>query len=254
MVYGRPMPLDPHVQSVIDAYLAGASGLVSGMYLYGSVALDDFRYPHSDIDFVALVDGPLDTEATTILEAVHQSLPGPVFDGIYLTAGQLAAGPEGLTPTPFARDRRLHEPGVFEHNPITWHTLVSHGIRCAGPDLAELKVWQDPARLKAYTRTNVDEYWRGLHAQGGAFESEPWPGGIMWIVLGIPRLHYTLATGGITSKTGGGQHALATFGPKWHPLIKACLAQRLGGEAPSPALWPQALDFLAMAIEETVAL
>lgn len=247
------MSLPRDVRDVIDVYLSRASGIINGLYLYGSVAQDDFCPPHSDIDFVALVDE--DSPDIEALDALHQSLPGPAFDGIYLTARQLAVGPEAIGPTLFARDHRLHQPGKFEHNPITWHSLASQGVHCAGRPLSELDIWRDRDALLDYTRTNVDEYWRGLLVRGAAVETEPSPGGIMWVVLGIPRLHYTLATGGdLTSKTGAGEHALATFGAEWHPLVEACLTQRLGGEAPSPTLWPLALAFLAMAIDETLSL
>jgi Nucleotidyltransferase domain len=117
-VYGRPMSLDPNVRATVDVYLDSTAGLIDGLYLYGSVALGDFRPPHSDIDFLAIVDGPLDAAA---LDWVHRSLPGPVFDGIYLTTDQLAAGPIDLAPTRFARDRRLHQPGRFEQNPPLTH-------------------------------------------------------------------------------------------------------------------------------------
>jgi hypothetical protein len=81
--------------------------------------------------------------------------------------------------------------------------------------MSGLKVWQDPACLATYTRTNVDEYRRA----------------------GIPRLHRTRATGGITRQDRAGEHALATLDPR--------------GEPPSPALRPQVLGFPAISIEET---
>jgi len=245
------MSLDPNVRAAVDAYLASTVGLIDGLYLYGSVALGDFHPPHSDIDFVAIVDRPLDKAA---LDSVHRSLPGPVFDGIYLTTAQLAAGPVDLAPTHFARERRLHEPGRFEQNPVTWHSLAGNGIRCGGPELGDLEIWRDPAELARWTRGNVEEYWRDLLKRGGAYDLEPFPGGMMWVVLGVPRLHYTLATRAITSKSGAGEYALTVFDEEWHDLIRACLAQRRGGEAPSPSLWPHALDFLAMSIDETLRL
>ena len=48
-------------------------------------------------------------------------------------------------------------------------------------------------------------------------------------MLGAPRLHYTLATGDITSKTGAGRWALEQF-PEYGELVGAALAWRATGE------------------------
>lgn len=50
---------------------------------------------------------------------------------------------------------------------------------------------------------------------------------VPWCTLGIPRLHALLATNQFVSKTGAGQHAIATF-PQWAALSKRCLAHRAG--------------------------
>jgi hypothetical protein len=42
----------------------------------------------------------------------------------------------------------------------------------------------------------------------------------------VSRLHYTLATGDITSKEGAGQHALRTFPDRWHRLVNESLRIR----------------------------
>jgi hypothetical protein len=49
---------------------------------------------------------------------------------------------------------------------------------------------------------------------------------VAWGVLGISRLHYTLATGRITSKAGAGQHALMTFDARWHPILREAIRIR----------------------------
>lgn len=92
------MSVDPLVQTTVNAYLSAAAGLIDGLYLYGSVALDDFRPGQSDIDFVALIGGRLDGEALASLETLHRDLPGPYFDGLYLSREELAAGPLAIEP------------------------------------------------------------------------------------------------------------------------------------------------------------
>lgn len=83
------MPLHPLVEDVVGTYLAlvdaEASGLVEGLYLEGSVALEDFRPRASDIDFVAVTASPLHDSALAALERVHARLGEhrrrPFFDG-----------------------------------------------------------------------------------------------------------------------------------------------------------------------------
>ena len=50
--------------------------------------------------------------------------------------------------------------------------------------------------------------------------------GTVWIVLGVSRLHYTLATGKICSKEAAGSYALQTFPEQWYGVIKEALRIR----------------------------
>jgi hypothetical protein len=50
---------------------------------------------------------------------------------------------------------------------------------------------------------------------------------LAWVVLGPPRLHYTLATGDITSKAGAGGYLAAQF-PQYAELALRTVAGRRG--------------------------
>ena len=58
----RVLRLPPPVDDIVSGYLElahlEAPGLIQGLYLVGSVALDDFRPRTSDIDFVAVTGPP----------------------------------------------------------------------------------------------------------------------------------------------------------------------------------------------------
>ncbi len=51
---------------------------------------------------------------------------------------------------------------------------------------------------------------------------------LQWCVPGVARLHYTIATGDITSKSGACRYALSTFPITWHAVINEALALRRG--------------------------
>ena len=59
----RPI-LPPSVERLVAAYLtlvdAEVPGLVEGLYLTGSLALDEFRPGRSDVDFVAVTAAPVE--------------------------------------------------------------------------------------------------------------------------------------------------------------------------------------------------
>jgi hypothetical protein len=72
---------------------------------------------------------------------------------------------------------------------------------------------------------------------------------------GVSRMHYTLATGAITSKHGAGLYARETFEPRWRRIIDECLRLREGEAGRGLYRNPltrrrEALDFVATAIED----
>jgi hypothetical protein len=49
---------------------------------------------------------------------------------------------------------------------------------------------------------------------------------VSWGVLGVARLHYTVTTGRIVSKTGAGQYALEAFEGRWTRIVLEALRLR----------------------------
>jgi hypothetical protein len=229
----------PHpVQTVTDAFLgmvdAQVPGLIEGLYFVGSIALNDYRTHRSDIDFVALMahrptPDELDT-LTHIHTALQQRWRRPFFDGIYVTQLDLASDPQSLAHCPSAHEGRFLP--ASEGDIITWHTLAQHGLRVRGPAISPLTVWVDPTRLAAWTDQNLDAYWqrhvldRGarLLTPSGLVGQSAWS--CEWCVTGVSRLHYTLATGSITSKEGAALYVHATFPARWHRVLDEALRIR----------------------------
>lgn len=265
------LALPPLVREVTDAYLAKdteAPGLVEGLYLTGSVALADFHLKSSDIDFVAITSISCDPMGVTALERVHTQLAAryrhPFFDGPYVTWDQLAHDLRHVDPGPHAHEGHVWPRARNERHPVTWYTLARHGIAIRGPRRTEIAIWTNPAALAAWTRGNLQQYWRPWHRRHARLLSKPgllclgaW--GPAWGVLGISRLHYTLTTGEITSKKGAGQYALDRFPAHWHRIINECLRIRAGVAARSPygnrlTRRHDALAFMDMAIEDALAI
>lgn len=237
-------PMQDGVQSVVDAYLAAvdaeATGLVEGLYLTGSAALGEFRPRTSDIDFVAVTSHPPDAAAVAALGRAHTRLRAryarPFFDGRYVTWDELAHDPRQASRGPYSYEGRFHALGSGDCDPVTWHTLAGHGVRCRGPEPADVAIWADPAALACWTLNNFDRYWQPLLRRARRFP-DPWSlagftsYGAVWIVLGVCRLHYTLATGGIASKDEAGRYGLQTFPEQWHRTLNEALRIRRADRA-----------------------
>ena len=98
----------------------------------------------------------------------------------------------------------------------TWQTVARHGVRCRGPKPSKLNVRLDADRLVRWTLNNFDTYWRQLLNRAARFPHPQtlialtsWGAG--WIVLGVSRLHYTLATGEICSKEAASSTKACAF-------------------------------------------
>jgi hypothetical protein len=221
---------DPVVDRVVSAYLDAidleAPGLIEGLYLTGSAALGDFRPHTSDIDFVAVTPVPPDVSA---LERVHARWRRrPYFDGLYVTWSDLARDSTLAHSLPLSYEGHFSaDKGVGD--PVTWHTIAQHGVVCRGPNRADVEIWTDPKGLAAWTLDNLESYWRPLLDSWSLVPLTSW--GTVWIVLGIPRLHYTLATGGICSKEAAGVYALQVFPAEWHGIINEALRIRRADRA-----------------------
>lgn len=233
------MPVHDSVRAVVDEYLRRVDDtLVVGLYLTGSVALEHFHPGTSDVDFVALLGRVPDAADLRGLHELHMLVAGnPSFDGIYLTADEIRRGPRSVPSAPQALA------GVFDPakragqlNPLTWLELARHGIAVRGPAVGDLDIHRDDAGLREWLLGNLRGYWAGLaaaiDAEVGALPDEAAVPGdeVAWFVLGAPRLHYTLATGDVTTKCGAGEYAAATF-PEFADLARRAIAQRHGADA-----------------------
>jgi hypothetical protein len=225
-----PEPARERASAFLSAIDEARPGLVTGLYLIGSIAYGDFQPGVSDVDFMA-VTATTPTEADrTALRSAHAAVTAlgePVFEGQYVTAEQLRCAPAG--PRLHFHGGRLQTGGRY--SPVEWVSLANDGIAVRGPEPAAIGVATDPVELAAWTRNNLNTYWRTWQQRcrkpiGRTALVALTDSGIAWAVLGIARMHYTLATGKITSKSGGGRFALEHYEDRWHPIVTEALRCR----------------------------
>jgi hypothetical protein len=245
-------------RDTVDRFLArldrALPGRVAGFYVVGSTSLGSFVPHRSDVDFIAVLDGPLAPGELTRLRGVHRRTWARaltddlalrrhwplVCNGSYVLAGDLARSPGAVTAQAahVAGQFAVAPPRGFDVNPVTWHILARYGIAVRGPARDELTVHADAGELRRWVVGNLHAYWRrwevGARERrhlGARLALRQYAAGG---VLGAPRLHYTLATGQIATKEQAGEYARYLFGARWQLLIEDALDFRRG----APARWP----------------
>jgi hypothetical protein len=253
------MTVDASVQQLVDRYLvamdAALPGLVQMLYLTGSVALGDYRPPHSDVDFLAVTGRTLRDRELDIVAAIHAELPHrPHLDGVYLDRAALAREPDDEPVQPHVLQGVFHaDQHCGELNPVLWLTLARYGITVRGPRTASLGLRTDRARLTRWNLDNLTAYWVPLaERMQNRMATRPGDGpvdsGIVcWTVLGPARLHYTLSTGDVTSKSRAGRYVAEHF-PDWADLADRSVSYRHGRDVTFTASDAVAAAALTMAV------
>jgi len=227
----------------LDTVDSCAPGLVEGLYVVGSFALDDWHPERSDIDVVAVTADPATDEDAGALRTAHALLaeaqPRPAIDGPYVAWGDLTIAPASLH-RPWTLDGELHHDSeCFELNPVTWYVLATYGVTVRGPSVGDLVVDTDVEQRIRFVVDNLVDYWRPLASVIRGAVAEEGRGDVgadflEWCALGPLRLHYTAFTGDVTSKTGAGAHGLGVAPQRFHPVLSEALAARAGTRPDGP--------------------
>lgn len=238
-------------QRTIDRYLRDADaklpGRVVAFHLVGSIALRAYRPGRSDVDFVAVLDGTIDAAVLRRLRALHRigglrtaatnvrrgrPVASGTLNGVFVRAADVAVPVSRLPaiahqvgPT-FALGA-----GRTSVSPVEWKVLVEHGVTLRGGPAASAGFEPEPDALRPWNLANLEAYWRpwaaATRAHAGHRRARRRPEArTSWGVLGVARLHHTIANGEIASKEHAGRYALETFDAAWQDLVADALAWR----------------------------
>lgn len=236
-----PHPVAAVCAAWLDLADAAVPGLVTGLHVRGGLGFGEWVPGASDVDVVAVLDRrPSDAEVD-LLGETHEALaadhPEIPFDGIHVTAADLAGDPESCPEVPCVLHGWFEPAGRWDVTPVGWHELAWHSVPVRG---ALPAVWTDRARLEAFTREHLTVHWVEQAAALEKFPAEAATEAATWHVLGVARLHHLLETGAMTSKSAGGRWALGFHDPRWHPLLREAL--RVRGATPEDRALPPSYE------------
>jgi hypothetical protein len=200
---------------------------VTDLWVAGSLATGDHVPGVSDLDLVAVVDGPVDTARTAALIPLHRELDAGVGSGaklgcVYVDAAT-ALDPDALHPT--GTHGRLVQRIL---SGITRAELVRHGVVLFGRPPGALLPPMTADDVRRASHAELTGYWASAARR-------PWwclhPAFADLALTSMARGRYALTTGDLLSKTAAVEQAAA---PAW--LVGDLRRRRQGEQVTSPRL------------------
>lgn len=222
-----PNSIEEFLSSYIDQVKALlTTDVLSGIYLYGSIALHSFNDRKSDIDFIVLLKRPLITDEIKALKRLHKSFKkgefGKRMDGMYLLVKDCGKSNDEMDAYPYCSEGKI-EVGYYDVNAVTWWILEHHGITLHGPKSSALKIditWEHIIENMKY---NMNTYWLNKSKNIIPLLSDEM---IEFTTVTISRIICSLEERQILSKEDATEKLLQTFPERWHLLLKEGLRIR----------------------------
>ena len=226
-----PHPADIIVNDFVTAVCRIIPDTIEGIYLTGSITLNDFYPEKSDIDFIVLCRGlPNEKEKKELLR-IHQQISRrvrkPDLSGHYLDITRINALHTVQIQALAYQEGKLRKIN-FELAPVYLWELTANAITVYGTKPESLPIRIDHATLNAFLFNNMNSYWNTWIRHHSSFLNRKvllwlFPRLTEWVILGMARQLCTLETGQIVSKTEAGQYGLKDLPAKFHPVFRQAI-------------------------------
>lgn len=230
-----PLALPESIRTLMEDLASGLRFTLGdrliGLYLGGSLSLDDFYENSSDLDFLVVTDGPLSPEDLLAIGMLHEELRSrhpyaARLEGDYAPLSVLT--PQGPSePVPGCEGGRfLPRVGEIMISADDMWLMREDGIAFYGPDARDLLPAVEPDQVRSAVR----------HLLLEGLDCCDTPEDAAAATLCLVRSHYALEVGMPVSKTCGAAWALGHLDARWHRLIETALAVRTRPPTPEEAL------------------
>jgi len=251
----HPTPY-PDINAALLLLLSGVQAVLGhhfvGMYVYGSLASDDFDPQRSDIDFLVVTTDALPEEMLPALEAMHARMTASglkwvtKLEGSYIPQHALRR----YDPTD-AWHPALRVDGSFgvDHHASDWiiqrHIIRDQGVMLAGPAPQTLIDPVQPNDLRRAVLGVLGEWWSPQLHDHTRLRSREYQA---YATVTMCRALYTLQHATVVSKAIAAQWARETLGERWAALIERALAWP---HDPQPDNLDETLDFIRYTLEHS---
>jgi hypothetical protein len=228
-----PGPADKIVAEFADKLEGIQPSIVEGLYLTGSIPMNDFHPNKSDIDFLVFCKEQPDEKTVLQLKNIHRTIenryPLPRLSGSYITHASIQiSNPE--TVRILSYEKSLHYE-TFAMAPVTLSELKTNAVTVIGIQADTLNINIGPDKLNDFLFKNINSYWAKWIKQHSSFLNSKiilfmFPRFTEWAVLGVARQLCTLQTGKIVSKSEAGYYCLKHLPGKFHPIINKAIQIR----------------------------
>ena len=203
-----PCDVRGSIRKMTDAITEILAENEPSVYLYGSVALGDFRFGWSDIDILVLTETRIAPEQAERLVRLRQELTDRepdapcyrLFEGGMLSLDAFLTGTPDTVVYWGTSGQQIADRYAFDSFCQT--ELPDNGVLLYGKDVRG----QMRRPVYADLRADVERHYQTIRAHGGETGRSLYSFG--WL-LDISRCIYTLRTGMIAPKTKAGEWALA---------------------------------------------
>jgi len=220
----------PDVKAILEELMTAVPPILGsqfiGLYLYGSLALDDFNPRRSDIDFVVVTADALADEAVAALAAMHAGIAASdsrwaiELEGAYIPLAAMRRHKPSQARHPHI-DRGHNEQLRVKQLDVDWviqrYVLREHGLTLAGPPIRDLIDPVSADDLRQATQDILQTWWRPMLTDPKYLDSA---GYRVYAVLTMCRMLYTLRFGDVVSKPAGVKWALGVVNGRFTSLIQ----------------------------------
>jgi aminoglycoside adenylyltransferase-like protein len=219
--------LHDRFEAYVSALDRTLPGVLTGLYVVGSLALGDYSTKFSDIDIVAVSASEWTPSQLRVACQAHHHLyrrKHPVRVA-YVSTAQIGADPAGVDVACFEDTTRLSADAMA--NPLTWRILGTTAIALRGPDHPE--VWVSDEALEAWANRELQEHWREWlasvrHRPGSLLFKRSVAGK----VLEVSRLYEVAVTGQVLSKLEACEAVIPQLAQRYARIIRDCTGYREG--------------------------
>ncbi|KPL07291.1 hypothetical protein AMJ86_04840 [bacterium SM23_57] len=204
-----------------------------GMYLYGSLATDEFESERSDIDYVVITDDYLADPVINALESMHRELFDKgdrwvkKLEGAYVPMEIIRRHESNHPPVPTINEGKFYLAPLDSDWIFQRHILRESGRTISGPPLRDFIDTVSSKDLKIAVHDVIDDWWEPMFANPSRLHD---PGYQPYAVLSMCRLLYTVTSGELASKSKAATWALGVLPAEWVPLINHALAWHDGDD------------------------